>query len=220
MAPVQSAKQNETVVKRGLTVLKKLEKEYPDVECALHHRNAYELLVATILSAQTTDERVNIVTPALFKKYPTAKKLAAANPEEVEELIKSTGFFRNKTKSIVGMAKKLVESFSGEVPDNMDDLLQVPGVGRKTANVILSVGFSKPGLPVDTHVTRLCNLLKLVDTKDAVKIELELNEIIPAKRRGGFSLRLIEHGRRVCIARRPKCDVCVLNGVCPSAFTV
>jgi endonuclease-3 len=197
-----------------------LAQEYPDVRCALDHRNAYELLTATILSAQTTDERVNMVTPALFERYPAPADLAKADPAEVEELIKSTGFFRSKTKSIIGMASALEERFGGEVPTELADLVTIPGVGRKTGNVIRSVAFDLPGLPVDTHVTRLSKLLGLTNESDPVKIERDLNGIVAPEEWGNLSLRLIEHGRRVCIARRPQCDVCVLNEVCPSAFKV
>jgi endonuclease-3 len=205
---------------RAPEVVRLLKEEYPDVKCALDHRNAYELLTATILSAQTTDERVNMVTPQLFARYPTPSDLAHADPAAVEEIIKSTGFFRAKTKSIVGMATALDERFDGQVPTELDDLVTVPGVGRKTGNVVRSVAFDLPGLPVDTHVTRLSRLLGLTRETDAVKIERDLNGIVPPEEWGNFSLRLIEHGRRVCIARRPRCDLCVLAGVCPSAFKV
>jgi endonuclease-3 len=193
--------------------------EYPDAICALHHRNPYELLTATILSAQTTDERVNMVTPALFARYPTPKDLAGADPVEVEELIRSTGFYRNKARSIMGMARRLVEAYDGEVPSAMADLVTLPGVGRKTANVVRSVAMDLPGLPVDTHVTRLSHLLGLTTETDAVKIEMALNPMIPARERGAFSLRMILHGRAVCIARRPRCEDCVLHDFCPSSHT-
>ncbi len=193
--------------------------EYPEVRCALQHRNAFELLTATILSAQTTDERVNMVTPQLFAAFPTATDLARADPDEVETIIKSTGFFRSKTKSIIGMAKAIDERFAGEVPTGLDDLVTVPGVGRKTGNVVRSVAFDLPGLPVDTHVTRLSARLRLTNETDPVKIEHDLNALVPPDERGRFSLRLIEHGRRVCAARKPRCDRCVLNELCPSAFT-
>lgn len=193
--------------------------EYPEAICALHHRNPYELLTATILSAQTTDERVNMVTPALFARYPTPKDLAGAEPLELEELIRSTGFYRNKAKSLLGMAQRLVEAYDGEVPSAMADLVTLPGVGRKTANVVRSVAMDLPGLPVDTHVTRLTHLLGITTETDAVKIEMVLNPMIPAKDRGEFSLRLILHGRAVCIARRPRCGECVLHDFCPSSDT-
>jgi endonuclease-3 len=185
--------------------------------CALDHHNAFELLTATILSAQTTDVRVNMVTPALFARYPTPEDLAAANPAEVEDIIRSTGFYQNKTKSIVGMAQGVAERFGGKVPSAIEDLVTLPGVGRKTANVVRSVWFDEPGLPVDTHVTRLSHRLGLTEETDPVKIEFALNALVPAAERGGLSLRLILHGRRVCDARSPKCDVCVLEDFCPSS---
>ncbi len=195
----------------------RLGREYPDARCELDHRNPYELLAATILSAQCTDVRVNMVTPALFARYPTPDDLAHANPTDVEELIRSTGFYKNKTRSLLGMADALVTRFGGEVPHRMADLVTIPGVGRKTANVVRSVALGEPGLPVDTHVTRLSRLLGLTTETDAVKIELELNKMVPAAERGLFSLRLILHGRRVCVARRPRCDECVLHDFCPSS---
>ena len=208
---------------RARVVADRLAVEYPGTAnelCALHHRNPYELLTATILSAQTTDERVNMVTPALFARYPTPADLAAADPAEVEDLIRTTGFFRNKTKSIMGMAAALVERFGGEVPHRMADLVTIPGVGRKTANVVRSVAMGEPGLPVDTHVQRLSGRLGLTKQTDPVKIELELNPMVRADERGALSLRLILHGRAVCKARKPRCDVCVLADICPSAFKV
>ena len=197
-----------------------LAKEYPDARCALDHSNAFELLEATILSAQCTDERVNMVTPTLFARYPAPADLAHAEPAAIEEIIKSTGFFRAKTKSLIGMAAAVDERFGGEVPRELDDLVTVPGVGRKTGNVVRSVAYDLPGLPVDTHVTRLSRLLGLTNETDPVKIERDLNALVPPEEWGRLSLRLIEHGRRVCIARRPRCDVCVLNHICPSAFKV
>jgi endonuclease-3 len=195
-----------------------LAQEYPETVCPLDHENAYQLLTATILSAQTTDERVNMVTPALFAKYPTPSALAGARPKDVETLIKSTGFFRSKTKSIIGMAQALVERFGGEVPSKMEDLVTIPGVGRKTANVVRHVVFDEPGFPVDTHVGRLCRRLGLTTEVDPVKVEYELNAMVPARERGKFSLRLIFHGRAVCAARKPRCENCVLNDFCPSGF--
>ena len=207
---------------RARAVADRLAVEYPGTAtslCALRHRNPYELLTATILSAQTTDERVNMVTPPLFAKYPTPNDLAAADPADVEELIRTTGFFRNKTRSIMGMAAALVERFGGEVPHRMSDLVTIPGVGRKTANVVRSVAMAEPGLPVDTHVQRLAARLGLTTQTDPVKIELELNPMVRADERGALSLRLILHGRAVCKARKPRCDACVLADICPSAFT-
>src|SRR5579871_1240976 len=171
--------------------------EYPDARCELDHRNAYELLAATILSAQCTDARVNLVTPVLFGRYPTPEDLAQAAPTDVEEIVRSTGFYKNKTRSLLGMADALVTRFDGEVPHRMADLVTIPGVGRKTANVVRSVALGEPGLPVDTHVTRLSLLLAPTTETDPVKIELALNPMIPAAERGLFSLRLILHGRRV-----------------------
>jgi endonuclease-3 len=181
------------------------------------HDNPFQLLVATILSAQTTDERVNLVTPALFAAYPTPADLAAADPADVERLINPTGFFRAKTRSLLGMAAAVDERFGGEVPPRMEDLVTLPGVGRKTANVVRSVGFGLPGLPVDTHVGRLSRRLGLTAETDPVKVESDLNALVPAAERGKFSLRLILHGRRVCQSRRPRCEVCLLADFCPSA---
>jgi endonuclease-3 len=198
---------------------RRLTLEYPDAVCALDHRNPYELLAATILSAQCTDERVNMVTPNLFARYPRPDDLAVADPGEVERIIHSTGFYKNKTRSLIGMAQALVERYGGEVPASMRELVTVPGVGRKTANVVRSVALGLPGLPVDTHVTRLTRRLGITEETDAVKIELALNPMIPAAERGTFSLRLILHGRQVCAARKPACDRCVLADFCPSAGT-
>ncbi|MCB0969937.1 MAG: endonuclease III [Acidimicrobiales bacterium] len=194
--------------------------EYPGTArdlCELDHRSPYELLAATILSAQCTDARVNMVTPTLFERYPTPDDLAVADPGEVEEIIRSTGFYKNKTKSLIGMANAVVDRFGGEVPSAMRDWVTVPGVGRKTANVVRSVAQGLPGLPVDTHVLRLSHRLGLTDETDPVKVELELNPMVPAAERGQFSLRVILHGRRVCPARSPRCDECVLADFCPSA---
>jgi endonuclease-3 len=197
-----------------------LAEEYPGSArelCALVHSNPFELLAATILSAQTTDERVNMVTPQLFDRYPTPADLAKADPADVETIVQSTGFYRNKTKSLIGMANALVDRFDGEVPTAIDDLVTIPGVGRKTANVVRSVAMDQPGLPVDTHVGRLSVRLGLTTETDPVKVEYALNEMVPPAERGTFSLRLILHGRRVCEARKPKCHECVLASFCPSA---
>ena len=194
-----------------------LAEEYPEAVCELDHENPFQLLVATILSAQCTDKRVNMVTPHLFAAYPTPEDLAGAPLTHVEELIHSTGFFATKARNIVGMAQELLDRFDGVVPGNMADLVSLPGVGRKTANVVRSVALDLPGLPVDTHVARITGLLGITEYKDPVKIERELNPMVPAAERGEFSLRLILHGRRVCIARRPRCHECVLASFCPSA---
>ncbi|CAN5644701.1 endonuclease III [soil metagenome] len=194
----------------------RLAEEYPVAICELVHRNPFELLAATILSAQCTDARVNMVTPHLFARYPTPETLAGADPTDVETIIRSTGFYQNKTRSLIGMATALVERFGGEVPTRMSDLITVPGVGRKTANVVRSVAFDLPGLPVDTHVLRLSARLGLTTEVDPVKVEHELNGFLPAAERGRFSLRMILHGRRICVARTPKCDDCVMAEFCPS----
>ncbi|MDH4363872.1 MAG: endonuclease III [Acidimicrobiia bacterium] len=190
--------------------------EYPDARCELDHADPFQLLIATILSAQATDVGVNKVTPRLFARYPDAWALAAASPEEVEPLISSLGLFRNKAKSIVTCASQLVERHGGQVPGAMADLTALGGVGRKTANVVRSVALGLPGLPVDTHVLRLSGLLELTTETDPVKVEHALNPMIPAAERGLFSLRMILHGRRVCVARRPDCGRCVLADFCPS----
>jgi endonuclease-3 len=203
---------------RARLTYERLRDLYPAVT-ELAHTDPFELVIATILSAQTTDRSVNQVTPELFRRYHTAADLAAADPAVVEQLIKPTGFFRLKSKRIIAASRKLVELFGGEVPANMDDLVKVPGVGRKTANVILGVGFDVPGFAVDTHVTRLTNLLKLVATRDPVKIERQVCAMVPKEEWTGLSLRLILHGRRVCIARRPRCEECVMNDFCPSSRT-
>jgi endonuclease-3 len=195
----------------------RLAREYPGAECALIHDNPFQLLTATILSAQTTDENVNKVTPALFAKYPTAHDLAQADPEDVERIVFTTGFYKSKTKNILGMARALDDQYDGEVPTELEDLVKLPGVGRKTANVVRSVAFDLPGLPVDTHVGRLTRKLKLTNETDPVKAELDLNGIVPPEERGRFSLRLILHGRAVCDARKPACGRCVLADLCPSA---
>jgi len=217
MARPRGAKQ------RAAEVVRRLADEYPGdacALCALVHDGPYQLLVATILSAQSTDETVNKVTPAVFARYPTPADLAHADPADLEKLIHSSGFFRSKARSLIGMAGALEERFGGEVPRDLDDLVTLPGVGRKTGNVIRSVGFELPGLPVDTHVGRLSRRLRLTDQTDPVKAEHDLDGLVPPEERGRLSLRLILHGRRVCTARRPRCDRCVLADICPSAFKV
>jgi endonuclease-3 len=199
-------------------MLSRLKERYPDAKCALDHRNAFELLCATILSAQCTDARVNLVTPALFARYPTPFDLAKARPEDVEEIIKSTGFFRNKTKSLIGMAQALVAEYGGEVPRSMAELRKLPGVGRKTANVILGNAYGiNEGVTVDTHVSRLSGLLGLSKEVDPEKIELELMRQFPQEDWALLSHLLIFHGRQVCIARRPRCGDCMLAQLCPSS---
>jgi endonuclease-3 len=195
----------------------RLTDEYPEAICELDHKNPFQLLAATILSAQCTDKRVNMVTPALFKRYPTPKDLAEANLSELEEVVRSTGFYASKAKNLLGMAQRLVEVYDSEVPGAMEDLTSLPGVGRKTANVVRSVDLGLPGLPVDTHVGRLSRRLGLTEETDPVKIEMVLNPMIPADERGSFSLRLILHGRRVCPSRKPRCEECTLNDFCPSS---
>jgi endonuclease-3 len=211
MARPRGAKQRAEITRERLA------QEYPGAECALVHDNPFQLLTATILSAQTTDENVNKVTPALFTKYPTPSDLAHANPDDVEQLVFPTGFYRSKTKSLLGMARTLEEEFDGEVPTELEDLVRLPGVGRKTGNVVRSVAFDLPGLPVDTHVGRLSRRLKLTTEDDPVKVEIDLNALIPPEERGRFSLRMILHGRQVCFARKPACARCVLVDICPSA---
>lgn len=199
-----------------ISLLKEL---YPEARCALEHGNAYELLCATILSAQCTDARVNMVTPTLFARYPTPFDLAHADPADVEEIIKSTGFFRNKTKSLIGMARAVVADHGGEIPRTMEELHKLPGVGRKTANVVLGNAYGiNEGVTVDTHVTRLSGLLGLSRNTDPVKIEDELMRLYPREDWGLLSHLLIFHGRQVCIARRPKCGECVLAQLCPSSL--
>ena len=202
---------------RVRAILAKLEEKYSHATCALHHKNAFQLLIATILSAQCTDERVNAVTAELFSKYPTPKAFATANPSELEQDIRPTGFYRNKTKSLIGASKKIVEDFRGEVPKTMEELLTLPGVARKTANVVLGTGFGiAVGVVVDTHVQRLSNRLDLTKNKDPKKIEQDLMKIIPQGRWILFSHQLIWHGRKVCQARKPRCIECNINAICYS----
>lgn len=204
--------------KRIGPIIAKLKAQYPDAHCELNHGNALQLLVATILSAQCTDVRVNIVTKDLFRKYKTVGDYADADPEAFQDDIRSTGFFRNKTKSILSMAQALVEKHDGKVPDTMDELVALPGVGRKTANVVLGNAFGKnEGVVVDTHVTRISNKLKLTNNKDAVKIEKDLVKLVPRDDWTLFSHLLIWHGRDICPARKPKCEICPLHHLCPGA---
>jgi endonuclease-3 len=199
-------------------IIARLHQAYPDAECALHHRNAFELLVATILSAQCTDERVNKVTPALFARFPTPEAMAGADREELETLIRSTGFYHNKAKNIQGAAHRIVSAYGGVVPQTMDELLTLPGVARKTANVVLGVVFKiADGVVVDTHVKRLSNRLGLTTQSDPEKIERDLQAITPKAEWINLSHLLIFHGRQVCDARKPACAACTLNDLCPSA---
>jgi endonuclease-3 len=205
---------------RAKVVVERLRAQYPGTPkqlCALRHDNPFELLVATILSAQTTDERVNLVTPGLFSAYPDADALAHASPTRLEELIRSTGFFRSKARSLLGASQALVERFGGEVPSSMEDLVTLPGVGRKTANVVLSVAFGAPGFAVDTHVGRLSRRLGFTASSDPEVVERDVEALVPPEEWGALSLRLILHGRAVCRARKPRCETCELSDVCPSA---
>tara|TARA_Y100001970_G_scaffold285298_1_gene404605 strand:- start:282 stop:884 length:603 start_codon:yes stop_codon:yes gene_type:complete len=198
-------------------VHQRLKGEYEAI-CELNHRSPFELLVATILSAQCTDVRVNKTTPGLFERYPAPIDLAAADQQTLEELVHPTGFYKNKAKNLLKMSNQLLDDYGGEVPTDLSDLVKLGGVGRKTANVIRSVAFGLPGLPVDTHVGRLSRRLGLTEEEDPVKVEMELNPMVPQYERGEFSLRVILHGRQVCFARNPHCDECILNDFCPTAF--
>ena len=205
------------IAKRATDVLRLLKREYPVAICELTHDSAFQLLAATILSAQCTDVRVNMVTPALFDAFPTPMKLATADVAHIEQLVRSTGFYQTKAKNLIGMANQVMTRFGGEVPREIEDLITLPGVGRKTANVLRSVVFGLPGLPVDTHVGRLSRRLGLTKLEDPVKVEYELNAMLPPPEWGGFSLRLILHGRRVCDAKKPNCAECLLEKLCPSS---
>ena len=200
---------------RAKKIVRLLAKEYPDAECALHHQNPLQLLIATILSAQCTDARVNMVTPDLFARFPDAKAFATANPAELEKAIQSTGFFRNKARNIIACCKQIIEEHGGEIPRRMEELVRLPGVGRKTANVILGNAFAVPGITVDTHVGRLSRRLGLTKETPAEKVERDLMNLIPEKNWTMFSHHMIFHGRRICHARKPQCSQCVLAKVCP-----
>jgi endonuclease-3 len=202
----------------ALKVFSRLRKAHPDAHCELDHETPLQLLAATILSAQCTDKRVNMVTPLLFRTYPTAQAMSDAPPEQLEDIIRSTGFFRNKTKSLVGLGRALVERHNGEVPDTMDDLVKLPGVGRKTANVVLGNAFNKnEGVVVDTHVARVSQRLGLTKETDPIRIEQDLMPLFPRDDWALLSHLLIFHGRRICVARSPKCEICTLNDICPSS---
>lgn len=204
-------------------IIKLLKKQYPNSKIALDYGNLFQLVVAVILSAQCTDVRVNMVTPALFKRFPDVGDFAECDVRELEKLIYSTGFYKNKAKNIKAAAQKIMKNFGGKVPSTMEELLSLPGVARKTANVVLSSGFGRnEGIVVDTHVARICGLLGLVpkkmsEAKNAVKIEKILMELVPRKDWGIFSFLMIDHGRAICIARKPKCEICPLNKICPGA---
>lgn len=214
----KDASYNPLAPERVSAILKDLDELYPNVRCALSHKSAWELLVATILSAQCTDARVNMVTPVIFKKYPTPQAFAALTPEELEPDIRSTGFFRNKAKSIVGAANKIVNDFGGEVPKTMPELLTVPGAARKTANVVLGSWFGiADGVVVDTHVQRISRRLELTKNAEPVKIERDLMRVIPQNKWIDFSHQIIHHGRAICIARKPKCANCKLEPLCHAA---
>lgn len=218
-APIAAPRRGRRPPAPPAETFRRLHETYPDAHCALHHANAYQLLVATILSAQCTDARVNMVTPALFARFPDAHALADADPAELEEMIRSTGFFRSKTKSLLGMAGAVVERHGGEIPDEMDALTKLPGVGRKTANVILGNAFAKnEGVVVDTHVTRLSNRLGFTTQQDPVKIEQDLIRQFPREQWTLLSHLLIDHGRAICVARAPKCPQCPLADLCPSSL--
>jgi endonuclease III len=199
-------------------LLRRLDATYPDVKCALHYRSAYELTVAVILSAQCTDKMVNEVTPDLFAAYPTVAELAGADVGDVERLVFRTGFYRNKAKHLVGMAQRVVETYAGDIPEAFDDLVSLPGVARKTANVVIGEWYGRPnGVVVDTHVGRICRLLGLADAKSPDKVAETLEGILPRDHWIRFSLQLIDHGRAVCVARRPECGACALADLCPGA---
>ena len=206
--------------KRMRAIFLRLRKAYPDIRCALYFWTPWELLVATVLSAQCTDKLVNRVTPALFKKYPNLRAFAAASPGTVEKMIRSTGFYRNKAKNILGAAKTVLEKFGGKVPARMEDLITIPGVGRKTANVILGNAFGIPGIPVDTHMIRINRLLKATRHSDPVKIEFDLMKLVSEKDWTLYSHLIIHHGRVRCFARRPDCWHCEILDLCPSAYKV
>ncbi len=207
------------IKKRIGQVIRRLKKIYPDVRCALNYSNPLELLVATILSAQCTDRRVNKVTPAVFKKYRNAKTLACADLSELQELVRSTGFYQNKAKHIRAAAQKITEKFGGEVPRKMEDLVTLPGVGRKTANVILGNAYGIPGMPVDTHMIRLNNRLGFTRQQDPVKIETELTGLVPKKDWTMYSHLIIHHGRQRCRARKPDCGGCEIRDLCPKIIS-
>jgi endonuclease-3 len=203
---------------RTRRIIQRLYETYPNSKCSLEHRSPFQLLISTMLSAQCTDDRVNMVTPKLFEHYPTAEKMASASLDHLADLVRSTGFFNSKAKNMLACARRLMEAHGGEVPADLDALVKLPGVGRKTANVVLGTGFHIPGIVVDTHVIRIGNLLGLTSQSDAVKIEFELQKIIEKEHWVMFTHLIIDHGRAICIARRPQCHQCVLAEYCPSVL--
>lgn len=205
-----------TKKERALAAVEALEKKYPDAICSLNAKNPLQLIIATRLSAQCTDARVNLVTPALFEKYKTVEDFANARVEDIEEIIHSCGFFRGKARDIIGMCSKMIADYDGKVPDTMEKLTSLPGVGRKTANLILGDVYNKPAVVADTHLIRISNLLGLVDTKDPFKVETELRKILPPDRSNDFCHRCVLHGRDTCISGRPKCEICVMCTICKS----
>lgn len=216
MAKAKAAKRHDDIKQRVQKIVEVLKTTYPLALCALHHKSPFQLLVATILSAQCTDERVNMVTPKLFAKYPTVKELAKADQADVEDLVRSTGFYKNKATNLIGMAQAVVQQHKGKLPETLEELVELPGVGRKTANVLLGTAFGIPsGVVVDTHVKRLSYLLGLTASQNPEQIERDLMELLPPEQWIDFSHRLIHHGRRICIARRPKCNECPLLALCP-----
>lgn len=218
MTPKAALTRRSPKVDRAPEIYRRLARAYPDAHCALDFNDPFQLTVATILSAQCTDKRVNMVTPELFRRYPTAADLAAADPADVENIIKSTGFFRAKTKSLIGMASAVDETHGGAIPADMDSLVALPGVGRKTANVVLGNAFAtNVGVVVDTHVTRVSQRLALTRQTDPVKIEQDLMKLFPKQNWTMLSHLFIEHGRQICVARKPKCEICPLSDICPSS---
>jgi endonuclease-3 len=215
LLPLAFMKTADAIRRRAGQIVRLLAKQYPDAHCALHHENPLQLLIATILSAQCTDVRVNLVTPALFARYPNAEAFATAESRELETYIQSTGFFRNKAKSIIGCCKQIVAQHGGQVPDTLEELVPLPGIGRKTANVVLGNAFGVPGITVDTHVARLSQRMGLTTQVDPEKIERDLMGLVPKKEWVMFSHRMIFHGRQVCAARKPNCQACILHTICP-----
>lgn len=206
-----------TKKEKALLCVQALKKEYPEAICSLDYKNDFQLLVATRLSAQCTDARVNLVTPALFEKYPSVEAFAEADVTDVEELVRSCGFYRTKAKDIVAMAQKILSDFGGKTPDNIEDLTSLPGVGRKTANLICGDIYGKPAVVADTHLIRITNLLGLVETKNPYKVELALRDLLPPEESNDFCHRCVLHGRAVCVARRPACEKCCMVDFCKSA---